>query len=267
MSPEDPKILSIAFHEAAHECVSDYFGLEATGFVGGTSQGVCLHKSGGSFKDAVVAFAGVLAEDVLNLRHRSRTLPSVPLPLTAENLDKWVSQMLHEGGLDEMSRTDRNAIVFCPEQEQREAAEQAFKILSDNMKLLRLTARAMAQQHCASGSGEDDEENIRTFLQQKREKAIEAKQAVNVAELLAKMDVPVPRLPATADQFIKLIVAKNKTVTTELVEKARAFARELRRSGGHADFLSTTFYSEGEWRYAAVRFQDWEKNQTKETTA
>lgn len=133
---EEAELYSVCVHEAAHSFAAARLGLESDTLVVSANCGICVHGHGSTLQNAIVSWAGVMAEALLNTPHKSRTLPKTKL--TGFTIHRWVDEVR----LYELSKEDREGIeghdsLYHP-------ARAAFEILIRNLDILEYLTHSLA---------------------------------------------------------------------------------------------------------------------------
>lgn len=255
-------------HESGHFQVAEHFHLSPRVVIAGTRDGGVVHKPGTPLQAAAIAWAGALAEDLLNARSPRRILPSVQL--NEQTLEAWTRESVRSG-FPGLSSEDLAGVRSWPHN-YLESARLAFSILSADLPTLKLTAdfllKASRQRACAAlarGSPESDRAEVEAFLLQEQERHEAAAIAENTREVEEGLTLlaQTPRqFPAPLSRFWELVVSPTGRVTVEVVQEWNRFL--LAKAHGrqdHADEL-TRFYAcglgEGAWRGLRLEFREWQ---------
>lgn len=145
LAPEDERLLrAVCVHESGHAIVAQCFGLEPKCYVAGPGAGAVRHnRPRVRFEQACVSWGGPLAEDIAGARYFKRTLPS--FALNRDTLRRWATSMILDGGIGQLSQTDRDGIEgYKPSQ--IESAEYAFALLDARRALLEWRAEKLADE-------------------------------------------------------------------------------------------------------------------------
>lgn len=262
LAPEDESELrSTATHEVGHTVVADHLKLKPQTFISGRRCGICLHERGTAEQNSCVSWGGCLAQRMFASDKGES--------FTQDDLRQFYREVMDRGV--RLSKEDRDGIASFPI---FEPLQKAYKILSDNISLLKFLAsvlvaesRERVHQSIARSSDACDELEIGLFTMDKNREQREKRWQETLRELAEKAeDVPMPaRWPATFGDFQVRVVVGNGS-RDEAVENVRSFHRFMleTKAGGRAKFFDEVWQffessplSENEYRWLAVEFRHW----------
>jgi hypothetical protein len=257
MDAADKELWPVAVHESGHLAVAEHFSLAPVTLVASASRGICcLDDSVPVEKFAAVGWAGVMAECLLDARTPCKNLPSVHL--SKETLHTWYEQVRASSDYGLMSLRDEAAIKRWPV---FDACRAAFDILSANLSYVRASAKLLLHEAKMAGAalsgGKEAEQAIEAFAAKHRQAQIERQWEQNRLAALAPLDLRPREWPATAEQFLRLVVAGGGRIDAEHAERFMRFAAHTKRIGGDSNFGDATWENEVAWRYDAVRYRAW----------